>query len=173
MFISWHQKIRKGLYHFALAIFAPSPCLFLLGSKHSKQFQTSIHPRFGTGKAGKALDEVFLRPPWCVKDVGRGHSPKTFLVEAESSGGRVFCNGNYVVEDVDMGYRCQVHCLIMLVHQIHVYIYVLHVCYYSFLYNIERFEFKHTYLYGVCYMFLYIYIYTHTWQLFTLIILFY
>ena len=53
MFISWHQKIRKGLYHFALAIFAPSPCLFLLGSKHSKQFQTSIHPRFGTGKAVK------------------------------------------------------------------------------------------------------------------------
>ena len=46
-----------------------------------------------------------------------------------------------------------------------IYIYVLHVCYYSFLYNIERFEFKHTYLYGVCYMLFYIdtYLYIHTY----------
>ena len=157
MFISWHQKIRKGLYHFALAIFAPSPCLFLLGSKHSKQFQTSIHPRFGTGKAGKALDEVFLRPPWCVKDVGRGHSPKTFLVEAESSGGRLFCNGNYVVEDVDMGYRCQVHCLIMLVHQIHVYIYMFYMFVITRFYIILRGLNLNIHIYTVCVTCFYIY----------------
>ena len=156
IFISWHKNRKGLLYIFDLAIFAPSHFLCKLPSK---QFQTSIQD----------LEQV---KPWikssyvhlgCVERYplisGGNDSPNTFLGEADS-------------------WRCwygiQVGCVIIIVYQIHAYIYIysywdisiyLHTYIHTNIYNI--------YIYYVCitcldckhiynfYIYIYLHIYTY------------
>ena len=120
--------------------------------------------RFGTGKA---LDQIFLCPPWCVERYplisGGNDPPNTFLGEADS-------------------WRCwygiQVDCVIIVVYQIHAYIYIhieifqytyIQICtiIYIYIMCVLHVSIAHIYIYiWFIYTYMYIYICMYILQLF-------
>ncbi len=164
IFISWHKNRKGLLYIFDLAIFAPSHFLCKLPSK---QFQTSIQD----------LEQV---KPWikssyvhlgCVERYplisGGNDSPNTFLGEADI-------------------WRCwygiQVGCVIIVVYQIHAYIFIhIFILRYFNIHTYKYIQYIYIYIFLMCvlhvsianiyiifiYTYIYIYICMYILQLFT------